>query len=440
MPKKKTSPEEAQADLFQLIEGPNAYRKAVQVVHSKPRAPLSLLQRKLSNAWLKNAVETQMDAQGWWCISTSSMAADIGFDSNNRAYLRDSALELMQIVFEWDVVAPEKKRVLWKASVLYPEVEIIGDIIRYQISSQLRQSVLNPDMYALIDLNIVKKFRRASSLAIYEHCIRYEKIGRTADVEWNKFRDITLGESTDSKTYKEYKHFKSKVLKLAVAEINTESDIIVELKETLIGRRINTLHFIVVKKHDTSNSEPIDESVLELVGEMVELDIQQSEAKRIAKTSSFEEIKAALNYTKKRIADKTAQPIENSAAYFRQSLKNRWGAIDDIPIKKLGTNKGKIALELPSMSIKERYLVQQIKEAERYFNELDVANQDSNIVRYNEQQQTICLKIKMHKIAGKGAKVAFFRWLANDTWGSPTSEQLLEFAQELLSGKDSGKI
>ena len=30
------------------------------------------------------------------------MAADIGFDSNNRAYLIDSARALMGIIFEWD--------------------------------------------------------------------------------------------------------------------------------------------------------------------------------------------------------------------------------------------------------------------------------------------------------------------------------------------------
>lgn len=441
MPKKKSrspAPGDSQFCLFQVVEGPNAYRKAVQVVHSKPRAPMSLLQRKLSNAWLKNAVETQVDAQGWWTISTSSMAVDIGFDSNNREYLRQSALNLMHIIFEWDVVAPEKKRVTWKASVLFPDVEISGDSIRYQISNQLRDSVLNPDMYALIDLNIVKRFRRASSLAIYEHCIRYEKLGRTAEVEWQKFRDIALGESSESKSYREYKHFNGKVLKLAVAEINAESDILIELHETKIGRRINAVHFTVAKKGAAIEAEPMDELTLEVIGEMIKLGVPQSEAKRISRNSAIEEVKAALSYTKRRVADKKAQPIENPAAYFRQALSNHWGVIEDVTAKTPTAGKAKSAAGRPLKTIDDAYLARQIKQAEQYFNELDVADQDANITRYNDQQQTEGLKIKKRKATAKGAQVAFFRWLAVDTWGSPSAEQLLEFAQELLAEKTGG--
>lgn len=133
MPRKKTTDEQSQIALFQAPEVPNAFRKPVQVIHSKPKTSLSLLHRKLANAWLKNASDTPSD-DGWWTIHTATMATDIGFDSNNRAYLIDSARALMGIIFEWDVIAPEGKRKLWKASVLFPEVEIRPDTIRYQIS------------------------------------------------------------------------------------------------------------------------------------------------------------------------------------------------------------------------------------------------------------------------------------------------------------------
>ncbi|MFX8957410.1 RepB family plasmid replication initiator protein, partial [Acinetobacter baumannii] len=90
--------------------------------------------------------------------------------SNNRQYLKESAEALMRIVFEWDVMSPTNKRP-WKASVMFPEVEIHADVIRYQISSQLRELIVKPEIYAVIDMNVVRRFRRASSLAIWEFCV-----------------------------------------------------------------------------------------------------------------------------------------------------------------------------------------------------------------------------------------------------------------------------
>ena len=48
---KVTQPTEGQIQLFRLPEVPEPYKKAVEVLHSKPRAPMSLMHRKLLNAW-----------------------------------------------------------------------------------------------------------------------------------------------------------------------------------------------------------------------------------------------------------------------------------------------------------------------------------------------------------------------------------------------------
>jgi hypothetical protein len=231
-------------------EVPDAFRKAVQVIHSKPKSPLSLLQRKLGNLWLKHAIENPPDGEGWWELRIREVAEKIGFDSNNRQYLKESAEALMRIVFEWDLMAQVNKRVQWRASVLFPEIEIRGDIVRYQVSSQIRQRMINPEVYAMIDMNIVRRFRRAPSLAIWEFCLHFEKCGRTAEVEWEMFRDMVLGEVSESRTYQEYKHFKSKVVKPAVVEINSRSNHTIGLVESRIGKRISTISFQISRKSD----------------------------------------------------------------------------------------------------------------------------------------------------------------------------------------------
>ena len=416
---------EGQISLFASKETPDAFRKAVQIVHSKPKQPLSLLQRKLGNAWAKHAIENEADEHGWWVLSIRDLAVDIGFDSNNRQYLKESAEALMRIVFEWDVMTPSNKRP-WKASVMFPEVEIHADHIRYQISSQLRELIVKPEIYALIDMNVVRRFRRAPSLAIWEFCTRYEKIGQTAEVDWEKFRDMVLGETADAVTYQEYKYFKAKVLKPAIAEINSESNLSIELVEAKLGKRVTALRFLIKKK--AMPDENLDDGrAVELIGELVRLGVMQSEARRMVKDHPLDAVKATLDYTKRRMADKRAEPLDNAAAYFRHALQHRYAVPeeDDLSRSKQAT--------APAVDLREEFLRAQLADIEGYFKELDASDQAALIERYNDQALGP-LKLAKKKVS-KAAEAAFRRWLVHDVWGEPSAEALVEFAQRMLATK-----
>ena len=414
-----------QVSLFGGQESPDPFRKAVQVLHSKPRSPLSLLQRKLGNAWLKHAIENACTPDGWWELGIGKLAQTIGFDSNNRQYLKESAEALMRIVFEWDVIAPDNKRVQWKASVLFPEIEIHSDVIRYQISAQMREHVLNPEIYALIDMTIAQRFRRAPSLAIWEFCVRFEGIGRTAEMHWEPFRDMILGESADSKTYQQYKYFKSKVLLPAIAEINSESNHKIELIEERVGRRVNSVRFKVRAKvaHQIEADDP---RTVELHAELIKLGLLPSEVRRLVRSNPFDAVKGALEYTKRRLGDRSLQPLANPAAYFRHALTHRYASADGAD-----ASAPDQAEEPRKVDIKEAYMARQISEAEAYFRELDPDDQTAMLERYNEKQTAAPLRMKQR--ATKVAQTAFYRWLAIETWGEPSAETLLEFAQHVLT-------
>lgn len=420
-----TQSPEGQIALFGAKETPDAFRKAVQILHSRPKQQLTLVQRKLGNAWAKHAYENEPDKDGWWQLPIMALARDIGFDSNNRQHLKDSAEALMGITFEWDVMAPPNTKKPWKASVMFPEVEIHSDVIRYQISSQLRALITNPEIYATIDMNVVRRFRRASSLAIWEFCVRYERIGQTAEAAWTDFRDNILGEEGEAKTYQEYKYFKAKVLKPAIAEINSESNHEVALVEAKVGKRVASIRFQVHRKQ--TPDDQVDDGQIEVVGEMVRLGVMQSEAKRLAKEHSVEAIKAALDYTKRRVADRQAAKLENPAAYFRHALQNRYASTTEAP-SDAGGGSAK-----PARDLRQEYLQAQLGDAEKYFKELDASDQARLIERYNAQAMP-ALQLKP-KRSSKAAEAAFRRWLAKDTWGEPTADDLVEFAQRVLSQK-----
>lgn len=389
---------------------------------------MSLLQRKLANVWLKNAMASTPDDQGWYSIPVRTMAQEAGFDSNNREYLKQSAEQLMRIVFEWDVVAPQHKRVLWKASVLFPEVEIRPDVLRYQISRQLRDHVLDPEIYALVDMNVVRKFRKAASIPIYEFCIRFEKINITAEVVWQDFRDMVLGETSESKAYAEYKYFKQKVLNPCMAEINAESNITIALLETKIGRRINTLQFRVERKLEVEIEDaPGTAEGVELVGEMIRLGLPQSEARKLIRTHSLHAIRSAVDFTKRRAEDKRLTKLEKPAAYFRQSLSQGWGLAEEAKVK-IETS----AQPDEGDQLEQEFSLHRIAEAERYFNELDPPEQGRLIESYDSQQPVTQLRIGGRKKAGKASRTAFYLWLAKETWGEVTATELLNFAKQKL--------
>ncbi len=419
-----------QIQLFRMPEVPEPYKKAVEVLHSRPLTPLTLMHRKLQNAWLKNAQDERPDAEGWWSLSMTALSEDIGFDSNNREHLKQSAREMMSIIFEWDVMADKQRQAYWKASVLFPEVEVHPSGIRYQISKQIQSKVLNPEIYALIDQRVIKEFRRATSVGLYEFCKRYHKLPKTPTVPWELFRDMIMGTSADLKSYRAYKVFKDKVLKPAIAEVRVVASLDTELVETRAGRKVVGISFLLRQRiePDPLGVESPDE--LQDMTTLLGFGLPRTEALKLVRTYSHAEIEAAVSYTRKRQTDKRLEKIDNPTAYLRRALTERWAVVDEAVSPNQAPEADK------SRMLEEACLAQRDKDASSYFYELDPSEQQRLIDDYNAQQEIPGLRIKTR--TGKPSKAAtaqFFRWLAKTTWGELTPEQLLRYANQMLFSK-----
>ena len=413
------SPSDTQIPLFDTDAIPDTFRKAVQVIHSKPKTPLTLVQRKIGNAWLKHALEKAPDSAGWWSMSIAHLSAEIGFDSNNNKHLKTAAEALMSIVFQWDVLAPASKQAIWKASVLFPEVELHSDTVRYQFSSQMRERLLNPEVFALIDMNVVRKLRRSASIALFEHCVRFENIGRTAETPWEMLRDIVLGEDA-AKTYDQYKFFKAKVLNPAIKEINEASEHTITMFEKRVGRRISVLQFTVKRKFEAPESPTAE--MLELIAAMCDLGIPASEARKLVRMHTEGSIRGALDYTTARQTDKKLRPLSSPGAYFRNALEKQYAST---------IKQSPEPAKAPKVDLRAMYIKSRIDDIEGYFRELDVAEQNELITTYNEQQSTQSLR--MGNKNTKSILRVFFNWLLIHTWGEPTAEELVAFAQSTIS-------
>lgn len=420
-----------QITLFSGRDAPDTFKKAVQVVHSMPLSTLTLLQRKMLNSWLKHAAQSTRDPNDWYELRLDAMSIEIDFNSKNRPHLKESAEKLMRIVFQWDVIAPETKRVKWKASVLFPDVEIHSEVVRFKISDQIRDQVLSPEMYAWIDQGVLRKYRRAASVGVYEHCMRYSKLGKTAVVKWEMFRDMIMGASSNLVTYQHYKFFKSKVLVGAVNEVNTEGALAIELFETKEGREVIGVYFTVKVPRASINGIAFDEESQEQTGQLVKIGVPPSEAKRLVREHSANDISVALHYTNERRQNKKAEKLLNVAAYFRKALNEKWkpvqlvdDGITDVEDKVVNR------VEPAKPDVNGLFKLHQISEVEKYFSKLDLEDQSAFIERYNSQQTMGALIMKQK--ATRASQTAFQQWLIRDLWGEPDATQLLAFAESLI--------
>ncbi|WP_169517200.1 replication initiation protein [Azohydromonas australica] len=400
------------------------FRKTVYVVHSRPREPLTLVQRKLANAWLKFAIEHKPDPKGWWKIPLSRLREDIAFPSTNTGHLKDAARKLMQIVFEWDVLAPEGKRVEWVAQVLFPAVAISDGYIRFKISDDIYQELPRPEVYALIDMAVMRRFNTAVAMQIWEFCVRFENIGRTSSLPWEEFRDSVLG-AAEKSSFGQYKVLKSRVLNKAVKEINECSNHEVELVEHKSGKKVEAIQFLVRNKDRAPQANGDMQRLMQRMGH---LGLPGTEAKRLLARYSTENIDDALQYTELRQADDKQPPLEQPAAYFRKALEQGYGrraAENQQPSKAAGAKQEK------QFDIQAEFDQNRREEARSYYGELTASEKKALIERYNAQQEhpQLCIKTRITKIS----EIAFMNWLARDTWGEPSAQDMLDFSVKLLA-------
>jgi len=243
------------------------------------------------------------------------------------------------------------------------------------------------------------------------------------------FRNLILGREESETKYKEYKIFKRAVLNPCIAEICEVSDHNVELVEHKVGRSVSEVQFKITRKEQAVQE---DTGAGELVQAMVKLGLPLSEARKLAKTHSAESLREALAYVRARLGKKNAPAVDNVPAYFRKTLAEAWGrgmANDDTAeiSETTATPPAKSAAEAM-----ERYIAARLPMAQEYFAELSAEEQTPMIDRYNDQCAAADLKLVTNKRPSKLAQTSFYTWLADETWGAPTSDDILSF---VLTGK-----
>jgi hypothetical protein len=418
-----------QAQLFDTTHPtPAPFRKAVAAVHCIPTSGVTLLQRKLQNAFLKHAVFHPRGPDGFWSIPTARLRDEVDFNSHNVKYLKAACEQLLRLSFEFDVLSNKASGSLWDIANLFSRIQMRERLIRFKLNDDLVEQIVNPSIYAQLDMAIVRQFTSATSLALYEFCIRYEGIGQTASVSYEMLCGMLLGRGKKT-VFTTPKYFFYRKLKPAITEVNAVSSHNISLvKVDSPATGTVSYRFTVHRKVSPPQVTHADLASSDVLSKMIQVGMSKRHAEKLLQTHGHEVCLAAIEELSARQQAKGHSPIRSPAAFLYATIKNS--------LTSPRASKSPVAVSAshvdPSFDLLASYLSSRNDEALSYYRELGLSEQSELVDRYNASSVP-ALRIKPGSKPGRARLAAFAKWVAQDTWGDPSPEVLIKYANEMLS-------
>lgn len=286
--------------------------------------PLSLLQRKVSNALLYHAYEELMVKEEHE-ISIRQLCKLIEYSGNNHAAIREALKGLLSTVIEWNVVSDSTGTEDWTASSIIASVSLRGPICLYAYSPRMKQLLHSPSMFGKINLYIQSRFKSSYGLALYENCIRYRGLPYTKWFDMDTFRKL-MGVPTDN--YTVFRDFKRRVLDKAVEEVNTYSDMLVAPELGRDRRQVVKIRFVLKERtkrlrlgttvEEQSSAAPTtdlrDRLIMQFCLSPLQAEQVIQEHKQDFVIEKMTLVETSNNYQ--------SGKIQNLAGYFLSALKN----------------------------------------------------------------------------------------------------------------------
>ncbi|MCO4814821.1 MAG: replication initiation protein [Flavobacteriales bacterium] len=223
---------------------------------------LSLVDRKVVNILLKNAFN-EIESKEKHVIRLSDLQKLVGWSTLNDKVIKDSLDTLVGTKIKWNAFGKDKKNSAeWTASTLLASANYNKNKgqCEYSYSYHLKGLIGKPNIYAKINLLIQREFKSKHALALWEYLVEFvcsSNGGEHTSVALSDLRSIF---GVDENQYKAFKDFNRSLLKPALKEINSVSDISVVHESIKSSRKVSEIAFIVKRKsgddttHNSSNN------------------------------------------------------------------------------------------------------------------------------------------------------------------------------------------
>lgn len=302
---------------------PEVLRKPVNTLAIIPKSTrITTLGRKSYNVLLYQAQEQGLE-RDTFRVPLDTVIRGLEFDSNDHALIKRHLRAMVSTTVEWQSPTTGEGS-SWNVSGLLAHAKLskeAGQVwIEWSYAVNLKQELLQPTVFARLRLEIISQLRSHAGVALYEICTRYKDVGRTARQPWRWWYPVLSGNPKSEKSDRlEYRVFKRDTLKPAIAEINSITDIEVELVEHRQGRMIDEIQFRIAAKKQASLAltHPPQPPDMGLITRAQRLGVGDEIAEAMIESHGEDAFRAGLDALERRIASNFPEPLRDPVRYLR---------------------------------------------------------------------------------------------------------------------------
>jgi hypothetical protein len=293
---------------------------------------VTLVGRRLYSALIATA---QVKMGGTVPLATTTFEAPLkdllvtsGGSGEERTIAKKYFQEMQSLKVTWESTAPGDG-VKWIGLNMLSQAKIYvrnGQTwLSWAFPPEIVEMIVNPERYAVWNLQVTAKLGTYAALALYEICARYRDnpggLTSRKPTDWWIDALSNVAPSIDKKR-REWRKFKVEKITSAVAEINEETDLEIELIEHKQGRAVAEVQFGIRKKKNKSPTlarpAPVDTVIVERA---TSLGVEEAQLESLIRSYGDLEVSLKLGDLEYRIRDRTKAPIGNSFAYLKVLLK-----------------------------------------------------------------------------------------------------------------------
>jgi len=319
-----------QVDIFEETPDgayPQHLRKSDRMlVLRSTSSSLTLVARKIYNAMLYVAQRQGIERQTY-SAPLRRLAKLIDYGSNDNQALKEVIREMQTCLIQWESPVG-RDDAYWSSAQLIGGVDLrmVGgqNVITWEYSSNFKRDVLEPMPYATLSLVTNARLRSIAALALYEICARYKNSRRTTRHHWRWWRDALSTQPGRMNTGGEYKIFHRDVLRRAVSELNSQSEIEVRLVTYREGRAIGDIQFEVQpnplaagRAEEGADADPVN-MVLHDRARSVGLTVKWTD--RFIQLHGETAFTAGLDALEVRIQNRRLEPLASPARWLEEVL------------------------------------------------------------------------------------------------------------------------
>ncbi len=255
----------------------------------------------------------------------------IGLGKENYKYLKKHLRGLQDLKVEYNVLNKDKKE-KWGSFSLLAGVEIENGVIVYSFPHQILDTLIDPKIYAFIDLTVIKGLKSKYAIALYELLQDYKKV-QMPKMTIEKFRKLM---GVKEKQYTMFSIFRERIIEKAISEINQSEKInfVVDYELEKKGRKYFYIKFHIKPKPKASLSFQTSPQVRQIqsvsgnsnsVSALIDLipaeHITAAVKKMIIKSAK----ENGMEYVQRNIQYTINSNPKNFAAYLAKALKENYG-------------------------------------------------------------------------------------------------------------------